>query len=504
MTRLGSSGGFPARLLALAAAAPIGPAAAPPAAEGGVTLVRIERQLDVGTQALLHRAIEQAKERHDKLVIELDTPGGEVKLMWQLASAILDAKDEGVSTVAWVHDRALSVGALLALACDKLYMRSHATIGSALPVRAGPGGMIPVAEDEDVREKQYSDLRGGFRGIAEKRGRSPLLAEAMVDPDVEVLEVRVDGERRLVSSVEWEDLRKRSEQTKFVRTVKPRGKLLNATGIEAVELGLADGLAESRAELIGKLGVGAVTPSEVFRARSEDLAALLYMLSPLLLIGGFVALYLELKTPGFGLAGILSLACFAVVLFGRYLVGLADIPHVLLITAGAVLLAVELFLVPGTVWLGALGALLMVGGLIWSFAGRHLGYEYPLDRAIFFDETLRVAGAGFVALLVVWGLSRVLPRTPILNRLVLEGGPDVVAGAMPESRGSRAALATVGARGRALTALRPVGKVVLDTDSSLDFEARAEGPEITPGSRIRVVEVTSSGRLVVAPDPPST
>lgn len=490
---------LPLVLSALAARAPCAPPGAPAGAPGeGLTLVRIEGPLDIGTQALVQRALDGARARGDRLVVELDTPGGEIELMWQIANALLDASTSGVSTVAWVHDRALSAGSLLALACERVYMRSHSTLGSALPVQVGPGGLLPVSEDESVREKLSSALRGEFRGVAEKRGRSGLLAEAMVDPEVEVLEVRAEGGLRLVSAQELDDMRTRGEQPEFVRTVVEKGELFNTTGSEAVALGLADGLAESREELAGKLGRAGALFTEIQRTRSEDLATWLYALSPLLLVAGFVLIYLEIKTPGFGLAGILALVCFGVVLFGRYLVGLADIPHVLLIAGGAALVAVELFLMPGTIWPGLLGAAAMVFGLIWSFAGARIGFEYGLDRAIFVEESFRVVGAGFLALLVIWGLSRILPHTPLLSRMVLAGGPPAQGAGKPEARGARAAIARVGARGRALTALRPVGKVALDDQPGLDFEARAEGPEIGGGRRVRVVEVQPSGRLVVA------
>jgi len=455
----------------------------------GLTIVHVEGALDIGTQALLERALEGARARGDRLVLELDTPGGEIDLMWQLANAILDASADEVSTVAWVHDRALSAGSLLALACERVYMRSHATIGSALPVQIGPGGLMPAAEDEAVREKLSSALRGEFRGVAEKNGRSGLLAEAMVDPELEVIEVRVDGAPRLVSSQELDDLRERSEPCEFVRTVVARGELFNATGSEAVALGLADGLAESLDELVGKLGLSGRETTRVERSRSEELAAWLYRLTPLLLIAGFVLLYLEIKTPGFGLPGILALVAFGVVLFGRFLVGVADVPHVLLIVAGAALVAVELFLVPGTLWPGILGGLLIVFGLIWSFTGSRIGFEYGLDRKILVEESFRVIQAGFAALLVVWGLSRILPHTPVLSRMVLEGG-----GA---SAPVAVAAPAVGAAGRAATALRPVGKVVLDGDPAREFEARSEGPVIASGARVEVVEQQLSGRLVV-------
>jgi membrane-bound serine protease (ClpP class) len=488
----------PALALALAVAVCIREPAPSARPVEGLTRVRIEGELDVGTQALLKRAIDAARERGDRLVVELDTPGGEIELMWQLANALLDASSAGVGTVGWVDDRALSAGALLALACERVYMRSHATIGSALPVQIGPGGLIPVSEDEDVREKLSSALRAEFRGVAEKRGRSGLLAEAMVDPDIEVLEITSDGGTRLVSAQELEDLRQRGEQPEIVGTVVRKGELLNATGSEAVGLGLADGIAESFGDLASKLGLAGVEPNEVRRSRSEDLAAWLYRLSPLFLIAVFVLLYLELKTPGFGLPGTLALVSLGIVLFGRYLVGLADIPHVLLIAGGAALVAVELFVLPGSVWPGLVGALAILFGLIWSFAGSRIGFEYGLDRTILIEESFRVIGAGFLALLVVWLLSRVLPHTPVLSRMVLPGGTSMTSSAMPETRGSRAELARVGAAGRARTALRPVGKVALDSDPMLDFEARAEGAEIAAGARVRVVEVQPSGRLVVA------
>jgi membrane-bound serine protease (ClpP class) len=478
-------------LLALVLAAPL------LQESGGVTRVRIEGALDVGTQALLRRAIDEADGRGDRLVLELDTPGGSTELMWQLAKMLNGASEQGVATAVWVDDRALSAGALLALACERVYMRSHATIGSALPVTIGPGGLAPVSEDEEVREKISSGLRAEFRGVAEKHGRPGILAEAMVDPALEVLEVRVDGALRLVSSTELDDLRSRGIEHEFLRTVVAEGELFNATGSEAVALGLADGLAESREELYGKLGLAGARESVVLRARSEDLAAWLVLFRPLLLIAGFVLLYLELKTPGFGLPGTLGILCFALLLGGQYLVGLADIPHVILITAGAALIAVELFLLPGTLWLGLAGACAILGGLIWSLAGGSVGLDYALDRAIVMREAWRVFGSGFAALLVVWGLARALPHTPVLRAFVATPPPPGPASAMPEAGGAHAVVARIGATGRALTALRPVGKVVLDGGGELDFEARSEGPVLEPGARVRVVEVQPSGRLVV-------
>ncbi|MCZ6598587.1 MAG: hypothetical protein O7B99_13170, partial [Planctomycetota bacterium] len=445
-------------------------------------------------------AIDGAYRREDRLIIELDTPGGDVKTMWSIAKLIDRGSREGVLTIAWVNPHALSAGALLALACDAIYMRSQGSIGSAAPIRFGPTGIDGDDPDEVVDEKGDSSLRADFRGWAEAHGRSPVLAEAMVDIKLHVRLVKVDGVQRVVSNKEWNDLRQRGDDTELVRTICTETKLLNLTGSEAVELGMADGLAESLDEVIDKTGSrGTVT--YVVRSRSEDLAALLYRMGPWLLVLGLILGYAELKAPGFGIPGFLSICCFAVMLFGRYLVGLADIPHIVLISIGVLLLAIELFLVPGTIWVGLVGGILVVGGLVWSGIGTGLGFEYELDRRIAMDSATDVVLSCFAAMVGVWLLARLLPDTPALGwlRLRTRDQKPSFASAMQEAEGGHAAIARTGARGRALTALRPVGKVALDEDPSLDFEARSSGPGLDVGAAVRVVEVRS-GRLVVEPD----
>ena len=487
----------PLRTIAVAAAlAALLPALARPqeASSGrgpGVTLVRVEGQLDVGALSLLRRAIDEAQERGDRLVVELDTPGGQVDLMWKIARALDAASRDGVTTVTWVHDHALSAGALVALATDAIYMRSVAQMGSATPVQIGPGGIAELPED--VREKTYSHLRSGFRAWAEEHGRSGLLAEAMVDAEVEVREVLLDGVPTLMSESEYADAKVRGEDMVLVRTISPRGELLNLTGPMAVELGMADGIAESPEELFDKIGAAGTAPNVIERTPSEDVASWLAAVTPLLLMLGIVLAYVELKAPGFGLPGFAAIACFAVVLVGRYLVGLADVPQFVLVGLGIVLVVVEIFFVPGTIWIGLLGAVLAIAGLVWANVGPGVDFSYSLDRALAFDALRRLVWSSVAAVVVMMVLSRILPKTPILRRLVLD--PDARAAdfleAATQPRDAR------GAVGRAITDLRPVGKVVLDGDDR-EHEARVPGGALESGARVRVVEV-SGGRLVVEP-----
>jgi len=504
-----------ATLLALAGIAALATGSSAPAPpENGATVVRVDGELSLGHQALLVRAIAGAKSRGDKLVVALDTPGGEVQLAWRIARILDEASKDGVPTVAWIDDHALSAGALLALACDDIYMRGTASFGAAQVIQVAPTFGVRSVDpdsvveepDENVAEKVSSTWRASFRAFAQERGRSAELAEAMVDPKVEVRLVSVvrDGiaEERLVDAQTLSTLRQQGVEIKLIDIVSDSENLLNLTTDEAIRFHMAGGQADTLDAVLSNVGLAGAQATRLEITRSEELAGLLHRIAPLLLILGFVLAFVELKTPGFGVPGVLSAACFGALLFGRYLVGLADIVHVVLISVGILLLAVELFLVPGTLWVGLLGGAMMLVGLAWSMASSGAGFEYEMDRELALDALFRSALWCSAAIVLSFALSRFLPKTPLYARLaVAPADPrEARASAMPEAEGAHAAAARPGAVGRALTDLRPVGKVALDEAPALEFEGRSSGAEIARDARVVVVSA-SAGRLVVEPAP---
>ena len=384
------------------------------------------------------------------------------------------------------------------MACDPLYMAPQGAIGAAAPVALGPAGVGQIP-DETLRAKVVSALRSSFRAWAEAHGRPPSLAEAMVDREVGVREAKVDGVPRLMTQVEYDDARMRGDALELVRTIVPTGELLSLSGSQAVELGLADGLASTLAEVLDRIGVPGARVESLARTRSDALAGLLDGIKYLLLVAGLLAAWTEIKSPGFGLPGIAAIVCIGLFLFGRYLVGLADVIHIVAVATGVVLIAVEIFVAPGTLWFGLAGGLLMVGGLVASSVVPAGGLGFPMARAMAIDEAFRLS-LGLAATLVgTWGLSRLLPRAPGFSRLVLNArGASLTGAALHEARSVDEKRRTlVGAQGIALTDLRPVGKVRLDGELEGEFEARVEGAALDRGARVRVVEVRS-GRLVVA------
>ena len=375
------------------------PQAQSPPSGSPVVHLRVEGPLDVGTLGLLQRGIREAKGNgRGVLLVDIDTPGGQVDLMIRFARQIEEAEREGVTTAAWIRGDATSAGVLVSLACDRILMSPTSTMGSATPVIPGPAGIQGLPEEGGVREKINSYVRAEFRAIAEVNHRSPQLAEAMVDASIEVVEVMFEGERLLMTGTEWRDAQYPDESQEnyeppvFLRTVSEEGRLLNLTAREAVELKMADGVAASIPEVLMYLGqdpeVGVFTME---RTRSEDLLNLLAAISPILLGVALLLGYTELKTQGFGIAGILSIACFTVVFTGRYFVGLADVPHLVLLFVGFSLIALELFVLPGQLWPGVLGGLLIFGSMIAMELGTDFSFTNAYDRSQALDASFRMA-----------------------------------------------------------------------------------------------------------------
>lgn len=464
-----------------------------------VTHVRLEGEIDVGALALVTRGVRQARrDGTECLLVDLDTRGGGLEEVTQIQGQLNGAHADGLSIACWVHDRALSAGVLIALSARSTYMTASATIGSAHPVLMGPDGKLELPEDPVVLEKLTSAVRAQFRAQAEATKRPPSLAQAMVEPRVEVQQVRIDNELRLVADEDWDSLRASATPYEVVRTVDGRDKILNLSAQEAVELRFADGIANKLDDVLVRLGYAAGDASPVLeRSASDRAVAWIERLTPLLILAALVLGYLELKLPGFGLPGILSAACFLAVVGGKYLAGIADVPHIVAVALGLALLVLEVLVLPGTLWFGIAGGMLLAGGLILASIGPSWSWTDAGLWERLLDTGLEYAIVAVLAIVVALAITRFLPNTPVLRRAVLVPDPaGAFGGGVPEA----AVLPSLGARGTALTDLRPVGKVEMDGQRGLELEARSLGPFLAAGARVRVVEV-GAGRLVVEREP---
>jgi ATP-dependent protease ClpP protease subunit len=197
------------------------------------------------TAAYLSRAFEDARTRKPTVVIlEIDSPGGAVAEVEKLMRVITDAKKD-LRIVAFVR-QAISAAAITALAVDEIYVSKGSVFGAATAYHTTPDGGTA-----DVSEKMKSIWMTLARSSAELGGHPTLLADAMIDRSFPVYCTDVGGKKTYART-----------QIAGATLFKPAGKLLTLTANEAINCGLAAGLASDYAELAALLKVERWTECE--------------------------------------------------------------------------------------------------------------------------------------------------------------------------------------------------------------------------------------------------
>jgi membrane-bound serine protease (ClpP class) len=354
-----------------------------------------------------------------------------------------------VPVYAFVNSRAFSAGALVSLAAREIYYAPGAVIGAATPVD-GAGTKAP--------EKIVSAMRSEMRALAEARGRDVRIAEAMVDEDIAIPEV-VEA-----------------------------GKLLTLTRGEAVRLGYGKAVADWDA-LLAELGLEqapVVTPGVNW---AERLVRFFThpAVAPLLLSLGFLGIIIELKAPGFGLPGALGAIALALFFGSHFILGLAGLEELLLIGGGIILLAVEMFLLPGFGVAGIAGGVAIAGGFYLSLVSDMAsGADYVQALGLFSLSVL-------VVILVAWALVRRLPRSRRFSASGIMLGESTSREAGYLSAAVRPEL--IGSTGVAVTDLRPAGAARFGSER-LDVVSGADW--ISAGTPVRIVR-SEGYRHVVEP-----
>ncbi|MEM6732908.1 MAG: ATP-dependent Clp protease proteolytic subunit, partial [Myxococcota bacterium] len=285
--------------------------------------IPIEGTIELGIAAFIERAVDEAGPE-DIIVFRVKTFGGRVDAAVRIRDAILNVRGP---TVAFVEQRAISAGALISLAADDLIMTRGASIGAATPVTGGANEEMKAAD-----EKVVSYMRAEMRSTAEAKGRRGDVAEAMVDRDVEI-----EG-------------------------VIAKGKTLTLTTERAVELGIADAAVDRYEDLFEILNLNQAERSAYKESWAESLARVLTdpTVSSLLMTFGFLGLLLELYSPGFGIGGTIGVTCLFLFFVGQYTAHLAGWEEALLMVSGLVLIALEIFVIPGFGVAGVSGLLLLI------------------------------------------------------------------------------------------------------------------------------------------------
>lgn len=457
-------------------------------------IIPINGDIDRSLTVFIRRSLEEADRiGAGTVIIEINTFGGLVESALQIATLIGSAEPE---TIAYIPANpestgvSWSAGALISFSCNKIFMAPGTSIGAATPVYTSTEGAVAA------EEKTVSAVRAQMGALAEKNGYPRAAALAMVDSDIELIEVYTDGRLSLIDSEDFEVAKTEAVEAglefKRGRTVSKEGKLLTFTAFDMEKYGISSGTPKTREQLFEILNLDISRTAESVTSVPDRLIAAVTAssLTAILIMIGLGALYMEITSPGFGVPGTIAIIIFAVIFTSNSMLGYVGSLEILLFLLGIVLLLVEIFLIPGFGAAGISGFLLIAASLLLTQQDFVLP-EFSWQREIFQRNLLSIGGGILGSIVLIAVFFQIFPRVAFFNRLILESSQLKSEGYSMQTE--EAEEDRIGKTGRAVTTLRPSGKADIGGEI---FPVETDGEFLAAGTEVVVVEVNSN-RIIV-------
>jgi membrane-bound serine protease (ClpP class) len=412
-----------------------------------ITVISIADEVDLGMATYVKRAVQEAEVSRSIILLHVNTFGGRVDAATQIRDAIINAKVP--MTIAFVDKRAISAGALITIAAQKIVMAPGASLGAVTPVDM---------EGTKASEKVVSYMRAEMRATAERNNRNPKIAEAMVDESLGVDSL----EGMLLES----------------------GKLLTLTTKDAITVGYCDAEASSIEQALAAFYIKTpiITNSSELIGDKIIRFLTLPLVSSILIMIGLGGLFFSIKTGHFGSITAVALLSLALFFGGQYITEVAPTLAAILFIVGLGLIIAELF-IPSFGIAGVFGILGITAGLFLALAG-------DIDKLTpeRLRETLLSLAVALIGFFVIAGIIfRFAPGWPLIRKMInLDTSGDI-------SSSVEAQKLLLGKEGIAATVLRPAGSAVID---GRKVDVVTEGEFISAGAPIQIIGI-SGNRTVV-------
>lgn len=422
-------------------------------------------------QRLVSKCLTEAREQNaDLVVIRMNTYGGLVNVADSIRTMILN-----YPTPIWVYidNQAASAGALIALAADRIYMHPGGSIGAA---------SVVDQNGQPMPDKFQSFMRATMRATAESHGQ--------------VIERIENGDtiRRW-----WRD--PQTAEAMVGRTVADSTtvNVLTFTSSEAVKNHFSEGTASSLEKALAQGGVETYTLTE-YRPTTLD-CLLAWLMNPvvqgifvMMIVGG---IYFELQSPGIGFALVVAILGAVLYFAPLYLEGVAQNWELILFIIGLVLLAVEIFVLPGFGIAGVAGIVAVVLGLSFAAIDNDLLRHLPTGEITvgwILQPILVVIIATTAALIGGLLLSKhfLTDTTPLQRKVVLtaEMAPEQGYVSHPQ-----VASELIGKTAEVAAVLRPSGRVIID---GIYYDAIAEEGQFIPRGKQVIITRFEGGVVYCA------
>ncbi len=432
-----------------------------------VVVFDIKEDIAPSATRITNKAIDYAEEiKADYVILHLNTYGGYVTDADSIRTRLLNTD---IPVYVFIDNNAASAGALISLACDKIYMRPGGSIGAATVV---------TQSGEAAPDKYQSYMRKQMRSTAESHGfdtiingtdtiykykRNPDIAEGMVDESV------------------------------VVEGIDDSSKVITLTTEEALTWGYCEGKATSIEDVLKQNDIEDYEIIKVEKSSIDKLVS--FFANPalrsvliLMMLGG---IYFELQSPGIGFAlAIAILAAFAY-FAPLYIEGLAANWEIILFFVGLILIALEIFVIPGFGIAGIGGILLMLTSLVLSLI-KNVNFDFSLSGTGAISTALTlvfISMVGFVVIMLVFGRGFINSR--LFQRLVLK---DTLEASKVQLNDDQIVLSSyLNREAIAHTALRPMGKILID---DYQIDAKTYGEFIDKGEKVIITSIESQYLIV--------
>ena len=404
--------------------------------------LKVNDVIDPRTNRYTELGLEEAEALEaDYVILELDTYGGALNDADDIRTRLLNFE---IPVYAYINKDAASAGALISIACDSIYMAKGSSIGAATVVTQD-GAAAP--------DKYQSYMRSIMRSTAEAKGRDPRMAEAMVDEDIDLDSIATEG------------------------------KILTLSTSEAIKYGFCEAEVSSIDDIMARSGVDDYELKEFELGAAERIISI--FLNPfvsgiliLIIIGG---IYFELQTPGVGFPILAAIIAVILYFVPNYLNGLAENWEIVLFVVGIILIALEIFVIPGFGVAGVLGLVCTLGSLVLVMLNNDmLDFSFVPAGEIFIATAVVIAGMSGALIVMFFGGVRLL-NSNVFKRIALQEVQDKEDGFTSTFYKEQS---MIGSKGTTYTRLRPSGKIEIE---GVIYDAFTRGNFIEEGVQVEVI-----------------
>jgi membrane-bound serine protease (ClpP class) len=480
----------------------------------------------------LKKVLKRAKKDNVKAVIfELDTPGGRIDIAMKYISILEKA---GVPVIAYLNPQGISAGAIIALAAERIAISPNGMIGDAMPIQIGPGGIKPITdtppeqqtapakkplnEQKDKTDSADKDKKTPAKKTpgeklekdkkpASKEKKEPSESKSLKEILKKLEELKKKQRTTPSTSKRDKDLANQKFLTVFFKSLQilaeknnrpvrviramadPYQKLtmkddgyehskispLTLSAKEAKKLNVVDYICDDKEDLLEQLGLGDCELKIIKKTPTEQLMGFLAhpAITAILLILGLLGIYVEIRTPGFGVLGILGVTALTMFFLGHVASGASDWGPMVIFFVGIMLIALELFVIPGFGIVGILGILCVMISLFGAFGTENI------------DTAVNVIGISILSAIAISVLLTIyiLPKSTLFKRITLSTSQNSNAGYSAPHQEDESLLGKVGI---VYSKLRPSGSVVIEDKR---YDATAMGEYIEKGTKVKVISL---------------